>query len=103
MLNFTEEQDQYIESKEAFLDQFIDQDDEYKLFISSYIHGHFSVVAAKLSIALAQNPISSQDISHFAQHFQSLLCGDIENAIADQELSQQDLLAVRQMLKSMFT
>ncbi|WP_371195843.1 YfcL family protein [Glaciecola sp. SC05] len=104
MVNFSEEQEQYLEQKEAFLDKFIDLDDEYQLFISSYIHGHFSVVAAKLSTAISAGEITPlTDTESFKQYFEGLLNKDIEKAIANQELSAVDAASVTSMLIAMFS
>lgn len=104
MLNFTTQQTRYLEQKEAFLDQFIDQEDEHNLFISSYIHGHFSVVMAKLSAAIASQQNTYENNLHGFEHeFQSLLYHDIQQAIANKELSDEDADAVSNMLGVMFS
>lgn len=118
----SEVQGEYLDQKEDYLDSFIDKDDEHLLFVSSYIHGHFSVVAANLSQLLggttagaklsAENMSDSQleetlalaksDLNAFAKLFESLLYQNIEQAIANNELSDSDAKAVLIMLKTLF-
>lgn len=104
MLSISLEQEQYLDQKEAFLDQFIDLDDEYLLFISSYIHGHFSVVAAKLANAISDGSVPPfRELEDFQIQFEGLLKDDINKAITDKELSDSDAKAVLQMLSKMFS
>ncbi|MFC4699753.1 YfcL family protein [Glaciecola siphonariae] len=123
---FNTQQNDYLDAKEAYLDSFIEKDDEQLLFESSYIHGHFSVVAAKLSKALshAQHSADStaelapdgdepssmsakdaealEDMTTFANTFRHLLSADIQKAIDNQELSESDAKGVVAMLNSLF-
>jgi len=96
MYEYNDAQAKYLDEKEAYLDKFIDESDDEALFLSSYIHGHFSVTAAKLS------QINFDDITTFAAHFKKVLCEDIELAIQKNELSTNDATAVKNMLSDMF-
>jgi hypothetical protein len=91
----TEAQEQYLDAKECFLDQFIDQGSDHALFVSSYIHGHFSVVAANM-------PHNIENVDKFTRDFNTRLHDTIERAIADKELSEDDADAVLNMLAKMF-
>jgi hypothetical protein len=107
---FNDEQEVFLDQKEVFLDSYIDKDDEHLLFVSSYIHGHFSVVAANLSQMLQNDALQNEvrlieaknDLHAFAHLFEGLLCQDIEQAIANNELSESDANAVKAMLAEMF-
>jgi hypothetical protein len=90
-----EAQEHYLETKEVFLDQFIDQGPDHALFVSSYIHGHFSVVAANM-------PPNIENLAEFRRDFKTRLYDTIERAIADKELSASDAEAVLEMLAKMF-
>jgi hypothetical protein len=57
---FNDEQEVFLDQKEVFLDSYIDKDDEHLLFVSSYIHGHFSVVAANLSQMLQNDALQNE-------------------------------------------
>jgi len=103
MFDLAAEQERYLLEKEAFLDQFIERDDEYQLFISSYIHGHFSVVAAALARSIAEGKIGPfDDSSSFQAYFEALLRREIDSAIANEELSDKDAQAVLNMLSTLF-
>jgi len=91
----TQEQEAYLEAKERFLDQFIDQGSEHALFVSSYIHGHFSVVAANM-------PQTFVNLDEFISSFKNRLYSTVEQAIANKELSNDDANAVIGMLDAMF-
>ncbi|MBT1450968.1 YfcL family protein [Glaciecola sp. XM2] len=86
----------YLDHKEAFLDQFIDEGSDHALFISSYIHGHFSVVAANM-------PAGIDALDSFASTFEDALYSTIKTAIADGELASEDAQAVLNMLDKMFS
>ncbi|MFW8590087.1 YfcL family protein [Glaciecola sp. 2405UD65-10] len=88
--------EQYLVSKESFLDAFIDTGTEHDLFVSSYIHGHFSVQAAQLAVDETQSTVSL--IESFEQSLQASIFGAIEN----NELSPSDAQDVRVMLKALF-
>lgn len=87
--------EQYLDYHEAFLDKFINQDSEHELFISSYIHGHFSVEAAK---TLNQGFDSQSECIKF---FREQLCASIEQAINNNELEERDAEDVKEMLDTM--
>jgi hypothetical protein len=91
----TEQQEAYLEAKERFLDQFIDHGSEHALFVSSYIHGHFSVVAANM-------PHTLVNLDEFTSTFKARLYSTVEQAIANKELSSDDANAVLEMLGAMF-
>lgn len=84
--------DAYFDHKESYLDGFIDSGSDQELFVSSYIHGHFSVQAAK-ACAL-QSATDKERVHVFEQGL-----GDAVNlAIQNKELSSQDATDVKKML-----
>jgi len=82
----------YFDVKEAFLDDYIDSGSDHDLFVASYIHGHFSVEAAR-AITQRDGKLSEQ-IAMFEAHLQQ----SIENAIINKELNSNDANDVRLML-----
>lgn len=84
----------YFDAKEAFLDKFIDTGSDHELFVASYIHGHFSVVAAKTMQEIHAFSEAEQAIFYFTE----LLQTSIAKAINDGELSAQDAKDVTSML-----
>lgn len=88
--------EQYLDDKESFLDAFIDTGTEHDLFVSSYIHGHFSVQAAQLAIG------DTQSTASLIESFEQALQTSIFIAIENNELSQSDAQDVRTMLKALF-
>lgn len=87
----------YFEKVEAFLDSFIDQDDEQALFISSYLHGHFSVVAAKILMDEKHKATITQKEDMSASVI-ALLEKSVETAIDNNELNESDAHQTRKML-----
>lgn len=99
-----QELDAYFEQKEAYLDGFIDTGSDQELFTASYIHGHFSVVAAKIVTCITQEQSGTnnqQDLAFVTQEFEGHLKTSIENAIADKELSSDDAKDVLEMLDAL--
>jgi hypothetical protein len=92
----------YLDMKEAFLDSFIDKGSDHDLFIASYIHGHFSVVAATLLNTVNQNSDESLDLYQYQEQTMLTLSGSIELAIANNELSKTDAIDVKVMLEALF-
>lgn len=88
--------DDYFDTKEAFLDAFIDHGSEQELFISSYIHGHFSVEAAKVC------SLANMQVSQRIAMFETNLRLAIDNAIGNQELASSDASDVVAMLEQVF-
>lgn len=88
--------DAYLEHKEAFLDAFIDSNSDHDLFVSSYIHGHFSVEAAKVC-SQAQLTLNEAII-----YFELLLNSSIASAIANKELNNTDAKDVQAMLANLW-
>nr|WP_168710929.1 YfcL family protein [Ningiella ruwaisensis] len=102
-LKLSYEQENYLEQKEQFLDQFIESNDEYKLFVSSYIHGHFSVVVANLPEHFTEvDGLESVDLDTFSTTFEQNLRRDIDQAIENNELSSEDAGRVSDMLEELF-
>lgn len=94
---------QYLDTKEAFLDAFIDKGSDQELFIASYIHGHFSVVAAKVLNAMNESTHQHCDLLQYQEQTMLTLRQSIETAIANNELSQTDTSDVKAMLEVLFT
>lgn len=86
----------YLDAQEAKLDQFISTGTEHELFLSSYIHGHFSVQAA----AVVSQPFSS--VEQAIQTFESGLYNSIKQALDSKELDAQDAQDVLKMFKGLF-
>ncbi|MDT0593953.1 YfcL family protein [Glaciecola petra] len=97
----------YFDQVEAFLDSFIENGDEQELFISSYLHGHFSVVAAAILLdeqkierfKIHANTVNEDRLHLFQRNLKSMLHASINAAINDQELSQQDAVQVRELVE----
>jgi hypothetical protein len=88
--------------KEAFLDSFIDKGSDHDLFIASYIHGHFSVVAANLLNTINETSDKSLDLLQYQEQTMLSLSRSIERAIANNELSKTDAIDVKIMLEVLF-
>lgn len=93
---------QYLDMKEAFLDSFIDKGSDHDLFIASYIHGHFSVVAANLLNTINETSDKSLDLLQYQEQTMLSLSRSIERAIANNELSKTDAIDVKVMLEVLF-
>ncbi len=89
--------DAYFEHKEAFLDSFIDAGSEQELFVSSYIHGHFSVAAAQ-SISNSRNT----SLTELIDGFEARLEQSIATAVSNNELSDNDAIDVTKMLSNLW-
>lgn len=89
----------YFDDKEAFLDQFIQSGKDHELFISSYIHGHFSVSAAHTLQVLSQINTTQDAIDYFNQH----LTHSIQEAVNAGELIHKDAHDVLEMLDTLLT
>ena len=99
-----QELDAYFEQKEAYLDGFIDAGSDQELFTASYIHGHFSVVAANIVTGITQQQSDTDNQLDFAvvtKEFEGQLKTSIENAITDKELSSDDAKDVLEMLEAL--
>ncbi len=97
--------DNHLDKQEQFLDSFIDAGSEQDLFITSYIHGHFSVVAAnflKTIHASSESHLSCFNESDVLKSFNSELKSSIDQAIAKGELEQKDIRLVRDKLNQLF-
>lgn len=92
-----ENQDQltaYLDAKEAFLDNFIGKGSDQELFVTSYIYGHFSVVAAKTMQHIGLFDDAEQGVMFFVEHLQE----SVDSAIENGELDGQDASDVKDML-----
>lgn len=98
---FISQYNQYLEVKEAFLDSFIDTGSDQDLFIASYIHGHFSVVAANLLNTINETSYKSCDLLQYQERTMLTLGRSIELAIANNELSKTDAVDVKAMLEAL--
>ena len=103
-----EDFERYLERAEAYLDSFIEAGTEQELFAASYIHGHFSVVAAKLIKSVFdfcedEKALANQTrLGNLIQQFESDLKNSIEIAIESNELSTADAEDVLLMLDTLF-
>lgn len=71
--------ERFIEQIETSLDKYIDTGTEDELFISGYLHGHFSLVSSR---ALQQ---SNADIALI----KTMLINSLDKAFANNELDQE--------------
>lgn len=102
-LSTHEQLHQYLDQKEYFLDQFIDSGSDQELFVASYIHGHFSVIAANIVSVLSQANSQDYTFEQYQQSFVSMLSTSVQRAIDNNELDNKDAEQVINMLDSMFT
>lgn len=93
---------QYLDDVEAKLDSYIDSGSEHDLFVASYIHGHFSLVAAKLMRALAMPDNAELSLEQWQMQTQHMLKTSIDEAVAKQELSPEDASDVLNMVNSLY-
>lgn len=93
---------QYLEGKEVYLDKFIEHGSDHDLFIASYIHGHFSVIAANMMRFTNQPQATQFDLSDLCANADRLLQESIHTAIENKELSEQDTKEVLDMLAHLF-
>jgi len=93
---------QYIDKKEAFLDSFIDTGSEHDLFIASYIHGHFSVIAANMLNAVNEPENQAITLGQWRAQTEEMLKQSIDKAIANNELANTDANDVLIMLEALF-
>jgi|GEM_PF-1671242 len=102
-----DEVEAYFQVKEAYLDSFIDNGSEQELFASSYIHGHFSVIAANVMRSLNSSTSqhspndTKQMLSETLQTFEQLLKKSINTAITENELARDDANDVVYMLEKL--
>lgn len=104
------------------MDSFIDSGSDQELFVSSYIHGHFSVVAANL-LHVVKNAITTKIVvknkldtdknqlssvateqsvlQYFCHCFFSELSASIDTAVANKELSTEDAEQVFVLLEKL--
>jgi hypothetical protein len=93
---------QYLDAKEAFLDAYIDSGSDHELFIASYIHGHFSVIAANLMHAIQAPENKSAGQAQWQQQTKYMLSQSIDIAIGNSELLGTDAQDVINMRNSLF-
>jgi hypothetical protein len=93
---------QYLDDKEAMLDAYIDAGSEQELFVASYIHGHFSVVAANVLAAINLPENNHVSLQQWQQQSQALLADSIDKAIENKELSKSDAADVLAMRRGLF-
>jgi hypothetical protein len=97
IVSFTE----FLDEKEAILDRYIDSGSDHDLFIASYIHGHFSVIAANLMHAIHAPQNKSASHTQWQLQTRHMLSQSIDDAIANNELAgtdAQDVVNMRNML-----
>lgn len=91
----------YLDKKEAFLDAYIETGTDHELFLASYIHGHFSVIAARLLNAINDTINEAYLISDWKELTDKLLTDSIDKAIANNELTTEDTKDVLLMRESL--
>lgn len=101
---FNEDIDAYLERKEAYLDRFIDEGTDQELFATSYIHGHFSVVAAQTLQGIDSHSVSKSGNSQFdtfKRTFEDALKTSIDSAIDNNELASDDVTDVLSLFNAL--
>lgn len=98
IVNFTE----YLDETEALLDAYIDSGSDHELFIASYIHGHYSVIAANLVHAVHCSQNQNARLAQWQKQTQHMLMQSIDDAIANNELAVCDAKDVIKMRDSLF-
>ena len=93
---------QYLDTKEAFLDSYIDTGSDHELFIASYIHGHFSVIAANMLNAMNEPKNKTITLIEWQEQTQLMLVGSIDKAILNNELANADANDVLIMREALF-
>lgn len=92
----------YLDKKEAFLDSYIDTGSDHELFVASYIHGHFSVVAANILNTMHEPKNQGFGLLHWQEKIIAMLSQSIDLAIANKELSDKDARDVLMMRGALF-
>jgi hypothetical protein len=92
----------YLDEKEAKLDAFIDSGTDHELFVASYIHGHYSVIAAQLLGAISVPDNHEVTLVQWQQQCQYMLNLSIDNAIENNELISKDANDVIAMRDDLF-
>lgn len=93
---------EYLDQKEAMLDTYIDSGSDHDLFIASYIHGHFSVIAANLMHAVHAPQNQSASLQQWKMQAQLMLTDSVNDAIANNELAENDAVQVTNMTDMLF-
>lgn len=94
--------ERYLDEKEAMLDVHIDAECDHALFIASYIHGHFSVIAANVMHSVQSPQNQGVTLKQWHCQVQNMLTGSINDAIANNELAQEDAKDVVNMTNMLF-
>ena len=77
---------------EAYFSDVVEQGSDQQLFISGYLHGHFSLVLA----TVAQQNIQS------AEQFKAILLTSLERAFAKHELDVPDQIETTALVERLF-
>lgn len=88
-----------VDKMQSHLDSFIVDGSDQELFIASYLHGHFDVAVAE-----TEKKLESQELVPDAalQSLHDTLHLALDNAFANQELSDKDAVQVRELLNNLF-
>lgn len=100
-----QELESHLDRQEQFLDSFIDSGSEQDLFIASYIHGHFSVVAVNFLNTIqtsSESRLSSLTETDVLNSFNLELKDSVNQAISKGELEQSDAKLVLNKLNQLF-
>lgn len=100
--NVIEQFSAYLDDKEGMLDAYIDAGSEHDLFIASYIHGHFSVVAANIMHSANSPQNLGVTLAQWQLQTQEMLSSSIEQAIVNNELAGDDASDVLNMTGRLF-
>lgn len=92
----------YFERQEAFLDSFVEHGSDQELFAASYLHGHFSLIAASVlsgaEQGLSEHQVALQDVQLIEQ-FKHLFERHVIQAVADGEVEGNDADDVMQLMQ----
>jgi hypothetical protein len=92
----------YLDGKEAMLDGYIDSGTDQELFVASYIHGHFSVVAANIMRALSAPENSHLSAEQWQYQLHYMMNESIDRAVGNKELNDSDAHDVLAMNDALF-
>lgn len=90
--------EQFLLEKEAFLDSFIDSGNDQELFLSSYLHGHFSVITAQ-TISMSTK---FESLEQAKASVQVAFVSSLEQAIKNNELDPKDAEQAMSLSKQLF-
>ncbi|MGQ8364019.1 YfcL family protein [Glaciecola sp. 1036] len=92
----------YLSNKETFLDSFIEHGSDQELFAASYLHGHLSLIAARVFGEYTNNTTEAE-FNQATSKFLSELQLSIQQAIDEKELTAEDAADVQKMYQRLLT